>query len=168
MTISTWERFSEGLLDAIAALDDRTFLIVCLRDDDRIYVQFAQGSESLRAEAVADEFLPDDRQLGFAGADAMKSLGWVPPDLDPAGMMNWHSELDWPATTGQYRELVEMSVAALRDVYGVDSPNELGYQAWREAESPPVGVTFDADKLEPRIPHLELPQLGLAPVSASS
>lgn len=81
MTSSSWERLSDGLLDAISSFEERVHLIVFSRDDDRVYVQFAQRSDAVYAEAVADEFLPKDRQLGFAGAEAMKSLRWEPPDL---------------------------------------------------------------------------------------
>lgn len=41
MTMSAWEQVSDGLLNAIVSFEERAHLIVCLRDDDRVYVQFA-------------------------------------------------------------------------------------------------------------------------------
>lgn len=83
-------------------------------------------------------------------------------------MMNWHTALGWPATGGQCQQLVDMKMAALRDVYVVDAPNDLAYHAWRDAESLPTGAASYPDTLEPRVSHVDLPQLGVAPMRASS
>ena len=158
----SWDDLGAGLVETLPTLADRTYVVVSWRADDGVYVQFAQSSAGLHAEAAADEFLSADRQLGFDGADRMTGLGWLAPDVDPAGFSNWHVDLPWPSATARYRQLAAMSVAALRDVYGVPAPGELVYRAWQGAERPPVGVTYQVEDLAPYVARVPLPGLGLA------
>jgi hypothetical protein len=154
-----WEEFTTRLAQTLAELDERTYVVVSAAGTN-VFVQYRQAPDALYAEAVADAFLPEQQQLSFAQVDAMKGLGWTPPDIGP-GMLNWNQQLPWPAHTADYRRLAEASVAALRDIYRVPSPDNLVYRAWQEAERPPEGVTYHLEDLAPYVPRVELPDLGL-------
>lgn len=156
---SGWAEFSARLAQTLERLGERTYLIISWAGTN-VFVQYHQAPEALQAEAVADAYLPEQHQLSFAQVDAMKSLGWIAPDIGP-GKLNWNQQLSWPARTADYRRLAEASVAVLRDVHHVPAPDELVYQAWQEAEQPPEGVTYYLEDLAPYVPRLDLPELGI-------
>jgi hypothetical protein len=159
-----WDEFTGRLARTLAELDERTYVVISAVGTN-VFVQYHQAPDALYAEAVADAYLPEHQQLGFEQVDAMKSLGWTPPDIGP-GMLNWNQQLPWPARTADYRRLAEASVAALRDIYRVPGPDQLVYRAWQEAERPPAGVTYHLEDLAPYVPHVDLPGLGIPAASA--
>jgi hypothetical protein len=112
-----WTAFTEGLTRTLAALPVEGVLIVT---HDAGLVQFLHGGAAIRAETGGSPSA-DGRQV-------LLSDGWEPP---PEGVRaNWSEELPWPATSADYRRLAERSVRALRDAYGIPSPDRLHYEAW--------------------------------------
>ena len=154
-----WTAFAEGLRTTLRDLDERTYLIITWTKAN-VFVQYAQGEDTLNAEAVADEYVPEDLELTIPQVGEMTDLGWTPPTVNPAGRFNWYIDVPWPASSAAYRHVAAASVAALR-IRGVPSPDELVYKAWREPERPPEGVTFYEEDLDHGDPNLPLPALGI-------
>ncbi len=160
-----WAGFTEGLRTTLRDLDERTFLIIRWTKGN-IFVQYAQDADALTAEAVADEYAPEDRVLTIAQVGEMTDLGWTPPTVNPAGRFNWYLDVPCPATSAVYRHVAAASVQALR-IRGVASPDELVYKAWREPQRPPQGVTFYDEDLDPGDPELQLPGLPITRQSSA-
>lgn len=158
-TAPEWDTFTTRLTQTLAKLDERTYLVISAVGSN-VFVQYHQTPDCLYAEAVANAYLPEQQQLGFEQVGAMRSLGWTPPDIRP-GMLNWNQQVSWPARTADYRRLADASVATLRDVHRVPSPDRLVYRAWQEAERPPEGITYQLEDLAPQVPHVDLPGLGI-------
>lgn len=154
--------FGEALASTFSELSERTMVTISWSAVPTVYLQFAQRSESLTVRTGGEDVLP-----GSAASGALAGLGWEPPSTDPLGQRTWHASLGWPARSGQYAGLAQMCVAVLREVNGVPSPAELEYRAWREAEEPPEGVTYDEDELEPAEPHLVFARLEITDADAA-
>ncbi|MDT9592987.1 DUF6301 family protein [Nocardioides zeae] len=146
-----WEQYADDLTAALRTVGDRVFLIASARERPLAYVQFAGGPDAVDAEASG------------AGAGPLAYLledqGWQPPHpLE----VNWRSRLPRAASTAEHAELVARCVAALREAYGVRSPDDLAYRAWREREVAPSGVTWPRarfEALDPGEDPLVLPDL---------
>ncbi|MDQ0642117.1 TY-Chap domain-containing protein [Microbacterium murale] len=157
--MSEWSQFGDRLAAGFRAVSERVFLIVSARDDSRIYVQFAGGSDAMDAEAPGAAVVEGIDEAVLAAA------GWAAPS---AGQPNWSFELPLPALTSEYAELAERCVVALRDVFGVTDPGQLVYRAWRDAEAFPQGVTLYPEQIEALDrgeDPLEIAQLGLPAAS---
>ncbi|MFT4009562.1 MAG: hypothetical protein QM655_05905 [Nocardioidaceae bacterium] len=159
----TWDEFADRLRATLRELTDRCVLIVAAPGKAG-YVQFSATEDELRAEAAGPVFT-----AGPAAHEAddpvMVAAGWTVPTRSAP---NWSVELPLPALSAEYAALADRCVVALRDVYGLSGPEALSYQAWREPESQPVGVTWSAeqiDALDPGQNPLSLPSLGLPPVA---
>jgi hypothetical protein len=130
-----WSRFAVALTKALSSLPLQGVLIVGDGVNGQHFVQFAHHGERIRAEAAggADEYgrvhLTERQRAGLV------ELGWRPPD---EGHFNWWTQLDWPATSAQYRVLGEMSTRALSEAYQVASPATLEYQAWVDGSPQPL------------------------------
>lgn len=154
--MSEWDEFGERLASTFRQVSDRVFLIIASESDPARYVQFAGQSDRLDAEGPATDVVAD------ADESVLGAAGWTAPST---AQPNWSSSLALPALTSEYAELAARCVVALRDAYGIESPDDLGYRAWREAEQMPEGVTWSAeqiDRLDRGVDSLELPALGLA------
>lgn len=125
-----WDRFTDALADALAALPLQGVLIVGDRVQGQYFVQYAHDGDRIRAEASHG---PDEtpRQR-----DGLTAAGWQPPDH--AQHRNWWLGLDWPATSAGYRGLANASTQALHDGYGLASPVTLEYQAWIDGSPQPL------------------------------
>lgn len=154
-----WSEFSERLVAAFRVVSDRVFLIVSLRENSRVYVQLAGGSDALFAEAPGVAVVAGIDEAGLADAD------WAAPSV---GQPNWSFVLPLPALTSEYSALAERCVVALRDVFGVTDPGQLVYRAWRDGEAFPQGVTLYPEQIEALDKGedpLEIVQLGLPAAS---
>lgn len=153
--VSEWDDFENRLGAALRQVTDRVFLIVASQDAPLKYVQFAATAELLDAQAPGIDVVVAAKEAALSGA------GWAPPsDLEP----NWTSPLPRPALSAEYAALAARCVVALRDAFGVESPFQLAYRAWREAEQMPPGVTYNQAqlrRLDPGESGLELPALAL-------
>jgi hypothetical protein len=154
--MSEWDEFGDRLASTFRQVTGRVFLIIASEADPARYVQFAGQDDRLDAEAPATDVVAD------ADESALKESGWTAPN---AAQPNWSSSLQLPALASEYKALAARCVVALRDAYGITSPDDLGYRAWREAERMPEGVTWSAEQIERMdrgVDSLDLPGLGLA------
>lgn len=127
---SEWGAFTLRLITALRGVTERVFLIVSVDGDPLRYVQFAGDPDKLYAEAPGVDVVAD------ADESVLRAAGWKAPRVTQP---NWISELPLPAYAIDFRELAERCVAALRDAYGVTSPDALAYRAWRDPEDlPPI------------------------------
>lgn len=160
----TWIDLQDRLRATLRSLTDRCYLVVTAPGNGG-YVQFACLAEELSAEASGPNFV--DGAAAHAATDpTMLAAGWTQP---AQAQPNWTSVLPLPALTGEYAALADRCVVALRDVLHVADPAVLTYQAWRDAESQPTGVTWSpeqVERLEPGANPLLLPSLGLEPEPA--
>ncbi|MDR6639031.1 TY-Chap domain-containing protein [Paenarthrobacter nitroguajacolicus] len=150
-----WDAFRDRLATTFRSTSDRDILVVASAADPRRYVQFARESDRLYAEAPGVEVVTD------AGESVLKDNEWKAPVVEQP---NWTSELALPALTAEYKALADRCVAALRQSYRINSPEDLCYRAWREAEQMPAGETWSAEKVErmdPGAGSLAVPGLGL-------
>ena len=149
--MTEWDAFTDDLVAALRTVRDRVFLIVSARGDDLAYVQLAGGPDDIAAEASGAH--PGAR------TGLLADHGWQPPRR---GEANWLSPLLVPATTADLHTLAARCGAALRVAYGVKSPADLSYRAWREPQPAPRGVTWPKkrfDDLDPGEDPLRFPDL---------
>jgi hypothetical protein len=149
--VTTWDELADDLAAALRTVRDRVFLIVLAAHDELAYVQFAGGPDHLDAEASG-------RHPG-AGVGLLADHGWR---VAHPREVNWTSPLPVAPTTAELRGLADRCVAALRVAYGVKSPADLTYRAWREPEQAPPGVTWPQkryDELDPGANPLTFPDL---------
>ncbi|QFG21015.1 SseB family protein [Actinomadura sp. WMMB 499] len=134
-----WNDFAKRLTLELSRLPVQSFIIV-QAPSGMPYVQAMRAEQGMDAEAVGSAFLP--RPLGHLQERRLRSLGWEPPD--DARRRNWwdHFDLREPGrrdkdgrAAAERLEACAMlagrMVGAFRDVYGIDSPLELVYQAAR-------------------------------------
>ncbi|MFD0902994.1 SseB family protein, partial [Actinomadura sediminis] len=134
-----WNDFAKRLTLELSRLPVGSFIIV-QAPSGMPYVQAMRGDEGVDAEAVGSAFLP--RPLGHLQERRLRSLGWEPPD--DARRRNWWDHFDVREPGRRDRDgraaaerleacamLAGRMVGAFRDVYGIDSPLELVYQAAR-------------------------------------
>jgi hypothetical protein len=148
-TVTDWSDFQERLAGGLEILPENTFLILTKRGTNR-FVQFAQGGrKGFRAEAVSGAFLKDLDQLPEEAEDDLIDLGWIPPDSDPdepRGNVNFYRV--WPGP-GPFAEVAALAVTTMKDVFEMQSPAELEYQAFGE-EGPffmaPLGLPLHVER----------------------
>lgn len=153
--MSDWSAFEKRLAKALRAVTDRVYLIVRSAADETHYVQFAAQGDRLDAQAAGVRLVPE------VDEGALLTAGW---QAAADGVSNWESPLRLPALTEEYEDLAERCVVALRDAYGIASPDELVYTAWRDPEVLPDGAelsearlaALDRGDLDLQIPVLEL------------
>jgi len=139
--LMSWDEFTRRLADGLGRMAIESFLILELPEDEagaRAYVQFAHwahddGSAGLRAEAVANEYMPETRPLTPVQEERLDALAWQRPQPE-AKVRNFHRE--WP-TPAPCPDVAALVAETLRDVYGVAEPSELRY---RYASFDPVEV----------------------------
>lgn len=105
-------------------IDDTADLVissVAVNDADEVpFVRFhSLDRDTVRAEAASNALLGEHFQLTPAELAAMEELGWRPPSSDGQNpTANFWVEMEQERS----RQLAEVSVAALRDVYGIMHP----------------------------------------------
>ncbi|MEU8307263.1 SseB family protein [Actinomadura sp. NPDC048955] len=127
-----WNDFARRLTLELSRLPVTSFLI--LQGPSGLpYVQAMRSEGTLDAEAVGSAFLP--RPLASRQERRLRALGWEPPDEEER--KNWWDRLTFRERGGRASsELLEacallagQMMGAFRDVYGIESPLELVYQA---------------------------------------
>ncbi|MFV2177428.1 TY-Chap domain-containing protein [Actinomadura sp. LOL_011] len=134
-----WNDFAKRLTLELSRLPVQSFIIV-QAPSGMPYVQAMRADQGMDAEAVGSAFLP--RPLGHLQERRLRSLGWEPPD--DQRRRNWWDHFDLRDPGRRDRDgraaaerleacamLAGRMVGAFRDVYGVDSPLGLVYQAAR-------------------------------------
>jgi hypothetical protein len=94
------------------------FLIIETDRERNYYVQFPCPSSdhpsSLYCEAVSDKHLAPEDQLGEAGAERLRSLGWLEPE---GSRENWYREFTLQSDS-DFDGIAVILVQTLRQVYG--------------------------------------------------
>jgi hypothetical protein len=155
--VATWPDLAQRFATTLEHLRDEEHLIVSADDGTPGYVQFRREANQLFAEAASDHFVPG------ANTDALCDFWEFPMDMQE----NWGRVFLLPLSAEELAELGEACAAALRDAYGIGSPDVLVYTAWRHPDPTPPGGVPDGVELDPGDPALQLPALGLRREQAS-
>jgi len=153
--MSDWDDFEEHLATTLRSVTERVLLVIASGTDPSRYVQLAGSPDRVDVEAPGTDVAAD------ADESALDAAGWAAPS--PA-RPTWRASLPFPALTAEQHGVARQCVRALRYAYGVASPDDLGYRAWREPETAPTGETWSAERVERMDagePALKLPTLGL-------
>ncbi|MFD0692100.1 TY-Chap domain-containing protein [Actinomadura fibrosa] len=131
MSTVDWGSFADGLAEDLVTLAAGALVVISEPGEPgwRRYVQFSQQDDRLHAEVVANAFLDESSRTSAEGEQKISQAGWTAPKV---AHDNWTSELAWPASHADYRVLTEKIVLALRDGYGITSPESWRYRAWND------------------------------------
>ncbi|MFD3705017.1 hypothetical protein ACFWUP_17925 [Nocardia sp. NPDC058658] len=130
--MTDWTEFASGLAAELQNSPDSTVLVIgeTTEPGERRFVQFLKTGTVVSAELSGDEWLEPAFRPGADGVQAITDAGWHQPNEDHMG--NWWIEFPWSAGTDDYRQLAAITVAGLRDGFGIDSPAKLVYRGWVE------------------------------------
>ncbi|MGW5569999.1 TY-Chap domain-containing protein [Nocardia thailandica] len=144
--MTAWDTFAAGLSAELLELPDTATLIIVepRPAGRRRYVQFYKDADVLAAQLVSDKYLDEAARADETGTQAIVRAGWQPPDADSSFL--WWADFDAPVALAEYDRAAALSVAGLRDGYGIADPHGLVYDAW---------IAGSADR------RLDLPRLGL-------
>jgi hypothetical protein len=109
-----------GLLDLMSEGGPGNFMVVSAGD---IYVQFAgsPGNSHILCESISNEYLPKKSKMSKKDIEALKGFGFV---LGGDQIENFSRSYEIP-TEAQARELADLTVRILREVYGVAPDGDL-------------------------------------------
>ncbi|HET7725303.1 MAG TPA: YbjN domain-containing protein [Propionibacteriaceae bacterium] len=134
-TDEAWDAFSGRLSEVLSMMDSGAELTLgVLAPDEGGSPFIAYGCPALgriRAEASSNAVLADDQQLAAPQLAQMEQLGWSSPSAESSE--NFFSEWSQERTD----ELAGLSVATLRDVYGVLHPVFLTADQLADVLQPP-------------------------------
>ncbi len=96
------------------------FMVVSSGD---VYVQFAgsPGNPKILCESISNEYLPQKSKMSKKDIETLKKLGFV---LGGDQIENFSRSYEIP-TEEQARELAQVTVRILQDVYGVPADGEV-------------------------------------------
>ncbi|WP_068269894.1 TY-Chap domain-containing protein [Aldersonia kunmingensis] len=137
MDANAWRRFRDKLADHIADMADGDVLLLEYRraDDaaDSACVQFfGWGSDLVRCEVPANQFLHPAFRLDDGNRDRLLELGWQPPTDQPNGSSSYHLDRD----RTHCDELAALAVQVLREMWGVPHPTLLDSITGGRADAP--------------------------------
>jgi hypothetical protein len=176
---SAWTSFAGRLRTAVDGLGEHDSLIIGLPtalDPGELqgsapYVQIlGMGPGELRGEVSGNTYLDARLRLSDARMLALLGVGWLAPEpLPDETAPNGNFTVDLPRTASA--RLVEMTVATVRDVFGVPHPSFLELPGL--AATPPTGTEDLRSKVERTLAqHFEEPVLrdkdGDIPIRAGS
>ena len=130
-TAQAWAEFQSRLSEVISMIDDSADLTIGTESESDGPPPFVRLSsprrDVIRCEAASNAVLGDDFQLSSERLTEMERLGWLPPTA--GGDISSTAEATQP-TANFWIELPqvesdrisELTVSALRDVYGVQHP----------------------------------------------
>jgi hypothetical protein len=103
-----------GLLDLMSEGGPGNFMVVSSGD---VYVQFAgsPGNPKIVCESISNEYLPQKSKMSKKDIETLKKLGFV---LGGDQIENFSRSYEIP-TEEQARQLADVTVHILKDVYGV-------------------------------------------------
>jgi len=116
---ATGEIYS-GLLDLMSEGGPGNFMVVSSGD---VYVQFAgsPGNPKILCESISNEYLPQKSKMSKKDMETLKKLGFV---LGGDQIENFSRSYEIP-TEEQARELADVTVRILKNVYGVAADGEV-------------------------------------------
>jgi hypothetical protein len=135
MTVKkAWREFTKNLAACIGALAEDEYLIIARKHTNQ-YVQFAgQGAYGIRAEAAGNGYIePPDRLLDERQYARTQRLGWCRPTAlpdDPCALGSPNFYTDGANSEESLRELAKRATRTFRQVYGVEHPGMLNYEAF--------------------------------------
>jgi hypothetical protein len=140
---AAWASFAERLSDAVVALGAADSLIIGLPtaldpaelEGAAPYVQIlGMGADFVRGEVSGDTYLDARLRLSEARTHALLAAGWTAPDATPGDEFSANFTADLPRSAAA--RLVEMTVATVRDVFGVPHPSFLEVPGLAPAAAP--------------------------------
>lgn len=156
-TQQSWDAFTDRLAEVISMMDDTADLSissVAAGSDEVPFVSFSSvNRDVLRAEAASNARLGESFQLTADELDAMERLGWQPPSADgERPTPNFWIELPQEDSV----RLAQVTVGALRDVYGIMHPVFLSPDHLAEILTPRKALTgeteFDVEDVKAVVP----------------
>ena len=156
-----WQEFEAHLFSTITNFTARTILIIgASNEQGKTGVPFAQfaginalyGGNTDLVAAICGENVPGD-MVTFTPQqrDDLQQLGFTPSD---DGVI-WQRRLPWPAMSHVIWDTVRASTLRLRDIGGIESPDQLTYKAWRYPSNSTKNENDIGDK------KLRIPELGI-------
>ena len=164
---TAWAPFAARLARTLAQLAEDQFLLISVAGSSR-FVQFAaQGTSGLRAEVVANQFLPRPEQLDEHRVSRLRAMGWrVPtgrpdaatpdaatPRLDRDASPNFHIDCPPPVA---FADIAETALRALTAVLDVPHPSRLRYEAFDTRGAalafPALGLAHASSPEGPAVP----------------
>jgi hypothetical protein len=119
-TAQAWSEFQARLAEIISMIDDTGDLTIGTEsesDDPAPFVRFSSPvRDTVRAQAANNASLGPHFQLSDQQLKAMSARGWQSPDPDRG------ADFFVEGPQEQSDQIAELSVCALRDVYGVQHP----------------------------------------------
>ncbi len=125
MTQQTWEELTQDLGKQLHAMVDGDTVVL---EHGDYYTQCQSAVDDLHADAVSNRHLPPESRLSAAQEERLVAMGWQPPR--PPGYHNFHIKQKLPFSLQDAVHLASLMVGALRDVYGVDSPDQIAQRAF--------------------------------------
>lgn len=158
----TWSDFETRLFEMITDLPSRTVLIIGARDDQGKtglpFVQFAGldalygGNADIVAEICGENVPKDMATFTAQQRNDLERLGFTPAE---DGSTTWRQNLPWPTPSRIIMNTVRASTLRLRDIGGIESPDQLTYKAWRYPSNSTKNENDIGDK------KLRIPELGI-------
>lgn len=155
--VPDWDGFEQRLATTLRSVTEGVRVVIASGSEPRRYVQLAGEPGRIDAEAPGADVVTD------ADESVLDAAGWEAPGV---AQPSWTLSLQAPALTAEQHGTARQCVRALRYAYGVESPDDLCYRAWREPETIPPGQTWSAEQVERTDPGeraLRLPTLGVDP-----
>ena len=159
-----WSDFETRLFEMITDLAARTILIIGARDDQGKtgvpFVQFAGlnalygGNADIIAEICGENVPKDMAIFTDQQRDDLENLGFAPAK---DGSTTWRQNLPWPTPSRIIMNTVRASTLRLRDIGGIESPDQLTYKAWRYPDRTPE-LEHDSGDMNLHIPELGIPR----------
>ena len=158
-----WQEFEVNLFSTITNFTARTFLNIGASDGQgKTGVPIAQfdgisaryGGNTELVAAICGENVPEDMATFTPQQrDDLEQLGFTPSDDG----VTWQRRLPWPAMSRIIWDTVRASTLRLRDIGGIESPDQLTYKAWRYPSRTP-DLEHDPGDMDLHIPELGIPR----------
>ena len=158
-----WQEFEVHLFSTIINFTARTILIIgASNEQGKTGVPFAQfaginalyGGNTDLVAAICGENVPGDMATFTPQQrDDLQQLGFTPSDDG----VTWQRRLPWPAMSHVIWDTVRASTLRLRDIGGIESPDQLMYKAWRYPDRTPE-LEHDSGDMNLHIPELGIPR----------
>ena len=156
-----WQEFEVHLFSTIINFTARTILIIgASNEQGKTGVPFAQfaginalygGNADIVAEICGENVPKDMATFTAQQRNDLERLGFTPSDDG----MTWQRRLPWPAMSHVIWDTVRASTLRLRDIGGIESPDQLTYKAWRYPSNSTKNENDIGDK------KLRIPELGI-------
>lgn len=127
-TISDWSTFSAALALTLARMPGDASLTV--RASGNRFAYFTVLPGVIHTEIADSSALDDGYEISRDDLARLVAEGWAPPAQD--SWPNWHREMAWPARYGDFEDMADRAIAALREILKIDSPAGLIIESWVE------------------------------------